>query len=1251
MRYQDRTLATLPPQAVSLLTYLLINRDRAQTRDLLAGKFWSELPEDRARKRLSNSLWQIKTAAIESGIPELLQPSSAEIRATTAHPIEVDSEEFERELGDYERELRSRLVQGVLADRLADVLSSYPGDFLAGHYADWIEFERDRIRDRYHDALHQLVRLYKARSQYDVALRFASTLVKQEPLREDLHREVMRLQALLGQASAAERQFDTCRRELLAELGMEPSAETIELIERIRTDAPRVANEPDATDAAKPSALIGRSHEISVLMRRAEELIGGEGGVVLIEGYPGIGKSRLVEEFVDGVDWRGARVLSGGNTELSPMRPYDTLRQVLGPVVTGLRGEHLAEVIEPVWLQQAAEVFPDLERYLDGAEPTRALRPDEEPTRMSEALVRVILAQGELAPTVIVLEDIHWADDDSMQVLVQLGSRLARSGVLLCLTYRRFEAEQSASVWKGILELEALASGTRMVLAPLSASEVRELINVQVGPGGLTRAAMSQVIEHTNGNPLYILETLRNPRALFDLDTSVGSFGSLDLPHTVAKSLELRLGSFDVAVRRVLEGLAALAEPATTKTVADIAGLDRKGAIVALTEAVDSGFVVADDNGVCRFAHDQTRRVVYELVSEGERRAIHDRIFVSLEASVDPEPEKLAYHARLAERLADGHRWHLLAALQALDVNGYRVAADHYGQADEAAQDLGLSLVERARDLLAYEAALDVLGRREDQTIVLKMLNEVELPIEQQLELAEREALLLLNTDKPDEAARLALGAVERAKQAGLPYHGLLNAVGFARYLAGKYRAAIEPLRQSMADSPDVANRLAPETTLGKALIDMLDFEAGVEHLNRAVADAEQIDDPRAKVEAVSYQAVALSLSGRQLEAESKLLHAVELSRAIGYRRGEGVNLVNLATNYVRRGRGGQALDLFAEASDVFGSLSNARGEAFVKLNSASLSHRLLGDDDVARELATSSAVFFRTVEDRPHEAWALSLLSSIDLRQGRRRLARRRLHDLLVRAMHDEDVATEVEIRRGISNVEMTLGNYGLVVEHLDRVLALSESFPLDTMVANVLACRAMACCLLGDRAEAESYAARAAAANQAGSDMAHVTAWSCARVLESAGRVKESAGQVELAYRFVAESLVGLDHDVAARSWVAVPEHACIAESYERHFARTVEVQLPAASAPTGRPLTEDDFVDVVWAVSRPDDWKTNEPGERRIARIGRLAQEAVDQGALARIVDLAQTLAVSERTIKRDLAEMRRRGWQPRTRKSAH
>ena len=1250
LRSQRGPVEALPRKSASLLAYLIMNRSRPQTRDLLAGRFWSDLPEDKARKRLSNTLWQIRTALGSVAAESLILATNSTIQVSPDWLLEADVDDFERQLDDIEREWANHSARGPLIERLSKLIADYPGDLLAGYYDDWIEGERSRIRDRYTAAVWQVIRLFKARSDYVTALRYARQLVAHDRLAEESHREVMRLCALLGQVGAAERQYQTCWRVLEDELGVEPSWDTTELIERIKAEASNAAA-PMAAIEALETPIVGRSRERAVLLARVDDLMSGQGGLALVEGDPGMGKSRVVTDLMDAAEWRGARVLSAGHTELSRSRPYQGLHDSLAPVTSGLRGEHLAEVVEPIWLEHASVVFPDLARYLTGPVAYRALRREEEPARMNEALARVLLAQGGLGPTLVVLEDAHWCDDDSMMVLTNLGNRLSRSGVLICLTYRRFEAEQTDNVWSAISHLEGLPSTTRVVLGSLNKPEIRELVSAEVGPGALPNRVIEQLVEESDGNPLFVLEALRDPEALLATEGAVHLPGA-DIgrfPETVAKALQRRIGSLPDDVSKVLQSMAVVAEPCSSQLVSTVTGLDRRGTLTGMTEAVKRGFLVEMGAGICRFVHDQTRRSVYHSMSDPDILKWHERIFRALVAEEGVPAEQLAQHADMARLWDESIHWHSVAAHSAKSINAFGVAAEHYRQADEAAGRTGRSPVERFDELLRYEQALDVLGRRDEQQVLLKRLVDLELPLEARIHLAERQAWLLGQIDRHEEAAQLAIEWADRAWDASLPNYRLLTVLGVVRYWSGGLPEAVDALRRALKAAPDDDARVTIRNHLGRALIDLSEFDEGNALVAEALEMAEDLGDIRSQVEALTHRAISAVRRGRNAEALEFAEHTLPLSRSIGYRYGEGVALMTLANMRTGQGQAGMALPLFAEAADVFESLGNSRAKAHVNYNLGEFHLRFLGENDEAAQNYGAAATYFRSVGDRRLERMAMANLSAIDWRSGRRRLARRRLQGLIEWAETVGDPMVELEARRIGAECATSVDSHLEAIVHLDRVIDLIEDSAMASVLPHALAHRGLAALDAGHPEDAERFVDQAAPPNKPESEFALITAWRCGKVYRAVDRPEDAAAQFALAYRLLDSNLNGLESERAAKAR-NLPQFAAIIEDYEIDHERVIEVELPAVDAPTGRPLHSDDYLTVAWTLSRPTDWSKKNSADRRKIRIDRLCGEAVNQGGLARIVDLAAVLEVSERTIKRDLSDLRAKGQRPKTRRSA-
>ncbi|MDH4363409.1 MAG: AAA family ATPase [Acidimicrobiia bacterium] len=1264
LRVGERAASAMSSRpAVSLLAYLVLRRDRTHTRDLLAGKFWPDEPDAVARKRLSNALWQLNQSAKQIGLTELFDKTQAAVGFAPGRPVVVDVEEFEGRLDELERRLRVE-PRSVGIDELTAVVDSYGGDLLAGHYDEWILDPRQKVRERWLAALGVLVRKNRAATDYESALRHALSLVVAEPLSEEWHQEVMRLYHLNGQPSAAERQFNVCRRALADELQVEPSAETVELLDKIRQEASAATSSlpVGAVGAGEPELpFIGRLAERSALVSRVNDVVGGKGGLVVVEGEHGIGKSRLLAEVARAAEWREVQVLTGRHTAGSALTPYEGLREALRPGTMGVRGERLAAHLPPVWLRQAATVLDGLQAFVEPAPahstaapfpPPVVARPEEERWHTTEALVQVLLAIGQPKPALIVLEDIHWCDDDTMQVLVQIGDRLIDSNVLICLSYRRQEAQRSPAIWQGLAELEAKPGSGRQVLGPLDIDDVHQLVAAERHGVRMSNEQVAQVASVGDGNPYVILELLRSPVDLLEpAAPTEHRAADDDLLPGLHEILSRRIETASDEVRAVLEAVSAMSGPTTTSVVAAVVGLGRQAVTSALADAVERSFLVESSRGV-EFAQEHTRRVVYEAIDAAGRRRIHGRIVDALVREQGVRVSQIAHHAWLAEQWQRAYQYHALAADSALKVNAFHTTAEHFAKADQAARACHMPDVHRLDDLFAQERVFDILGRRADQQALLDRMAVAALdpgasPADR-LAVTQRQAWLMTHTDRRGEAVRLASEAVAPARAAGLGAGELLTIVGCARAWSGDMPGAIGPLTEAVAElRARGESEVAAQLMLGRTYSDLLQHDEARLHLEEAYEAAKVDNDPRTQVEALGHLATLYYALGLNVKAENAFTEALELARSIGYRRGEGNNLVNLAGFHLLLGRGGRALGLFAQADEVFAALGDGRGQAFVRLNGAELAFWILGDDEGARVQAEQAAVYFRSVGDTRREATCQVTLAGVDRRAGRRRLARRRLQQALRGAQATDAAPVEIQARVDLALVALDLGQLDEAVEQAEAARQLEGGLGSDGLVPVLLAIEARARHAQGAVEEAAELARAAVGLNRSGALLAHLAAWWCAEVLEAVGDGEAASCEVALAHQLLTRHLADLPEAVARAAWEQVTEHRAILEARERFFEEQIEVRLPAAEVPGGRPLENEDLVTVRWTVTSPQDQAITSYSQRRQRRILRLTDEAVAQGAVARISDLAVALDVSERTVKRDLSQLRVAGYHPVTR----
>ena len=315
IRHGDRQLPRPPTlKSQSLLAYLVYHRERPQPRDRLAGLFWGDRPERKARRSLTTALWHIRRCLPDG---DLLLSDAQSVQFDPEADLWLDVAEFES------------LVAHPELSCLQSAVVLYRGDFMDGFYDDWIINERYRLETLLSDALARLMTGLEVAGEYEEALAVALRFLQHDPLREDAHQSAMRAFCRLGRRNAALEQYRRCQEIVKQDLNAQPMAETTELYQAIldgrlevgpatgRPAAEGVVLQPPLPSGHNPldpivrCPLVGREAEMAFLTACYEEARAGRGCLVLVQGEAGVGKSRLVEELADRLRWQGVRVLWG----------------------------------------------------------------------------------------------------------------------------------------------------------------------------------------------------------------------------------------------------------------------------------------------------------------------------------------------------------------------------------------------------------------------------------------------------------------------------------------------------------------------------------------------------------------------------------------------------------------------------------------------------------------------------------------------------------------------------------------------------------------------------------------------------------------------------------------------------------------------------------------------------------------------------------------------------------------------------
>jgi DNA-binding SARP family transcriptional activator len=731
-------------RAQMLLAYLAMHPKHTHLRDKLTTLLWDDTPAEQARHRLRQTLFAIRQALPSD--PMLLEGDSV---AFAAEAMTVDACEFDQ------------LATSDDPEALERAAALYKGDLLEGispgpaQFEEWLGGERERLHERALEVFAKLLRHQMKLEATEPAIQTALRLLGLDPLQEVTHRALMRLYTRQGRRAAALRQYQLCVDVLQRELGVEPEEATKQVYRELlpqpspRLAAPQTDPHPlpqrrrrrrraHRRSQSVTSPLIGRDAEVDQLTQALANACASHGHVVAVLGEAGIGKTRLITALQEATARRGAQALVGQSRETERLLAF-------GPWVQAIREAGVVEsrALEGLgagWIADLSYLFPEL-RQPEWPVPSEPI----ETLRLFDAMTELVKSLAARQPLVLVLEDLHWADEMSVRLFAFLGRRLADRRILLVGTVRQEELDRASPVRRMLAELAQEERLVRLALAPLSQAHTRALVrNLAEGrradESSLTRLE-DRVWTLSEGNPFVIVESLREA-----LDTARRPTLP-DLPAVPEKVRELILGRFERlsdAGQHLLASAAVIGRDCEFRVLQQAADLGEADAASAV-EALVRTHILHSVGERFDFTHDRLREVAYDRLLPTRRRLLHVRVVAALEElhgvpdaveTVQQDRfseyvEQLAYHAVRGEL-----REKAVPYLRQAGRRAHARSAPHEAQA-WFEQALGVmetlpaspSTMEQAFDIrMELPPVLNLLGERR---LVLERMREAEALAEQ----------------------------------------------------------------------------------------------------------------------------------------------------------------------------------------------------------------------------------------------------------------------------------------------------------------------------------------------------------------------------------------------------------------------------------------------------------------------------------------------------------------------------------------
>lgn len=951
-------------KATALLAYLSLTGE-SHRRDELAALLWPELERRRGLAALRRTLSTLnrsigrewlkadrQTIGLKGAYQAYASGHSLPHGKGEPNSLWMDVAEFGRLLATCRTHGHAEAETCAFClPLLADASSLYRDDFLAGFglqdspaFDEWQTQQAERLRRRLMGALERLVSGHKRQGEFEAAITYGRRWLAVDPLQEPAHRQLMMLYVQNGERAAALRQYQECVQVLDRELGVAPSDETTQLYHDIvenrlskaepdqeakllpaapfvTTDEPRLL--PWTREADYP--MVGRSAEWETLLQAYADT-DGDGRFIALEGEAGIGKTRLAAAFLEYVREQGGCVVAAccyeGETNLAYAPFIDGVRAVI-------RQPDRARLLVQLplhWLSEVARLLPELASWRSGLSPGPALESPGAWSRFYEGMNQLLMTvMAGASPGVLFIDDVHWADEASLDLLTYLVRRWRQRPLIVLVTWRDKGVPSGHRLRQLVVETQRAGRATHLLLPRLDRAMAKEFVDSAVVPA---RAELAdKLYQKTEGLPLFLVEYVRlvNDKGADVIDRIV--------PESVRDLLRVRLATVGEVGRQLLSAASVIGRSFDFDTLRQITGYDDETIVMTLESLLAQGLIAQiDGNGksavlLYDFNHEQLRTLIYMETDQSRRRILHRRVAEVLSLRLGEETalrtapylSRIAYHYRLAGRQEEAAEYFKAAGEQARAVHANSEALMHFREA------LALDHAEKTGLCEAIGDVQKMLGDYDAALASYKEAVTLSSP-ETLASLQEKLGRLYDRRGDWEQAERHFEKAVAAQQDE--------NSVGARARLYADWSLALYH-RQDIERAFALAKQglsLAEETKDNRALAQAYNvlgilanhqghLEQAQRHLRRSLHFAQDLDEPAARAAALNNLAFVHSARGEPDRALELTRSALALCTARGDRHREAALHNNLADLLYAAGESDAAMFHVKQAVTIYAEI------------------------------------------------------------------------------------------------------------------------------------------------------------------------------------------------------------------------------------------------------------------------------------------------------------------------------------------
>jgi tetratricopeptide (TPR) repeat protein/predicted Ser/Thr protein kinase len=757
------------------------------------------------------------------------------------------------------------------------------------------------------------------------------------------------------------------------------ASEVLSTLERLDTPEAdvAVAGELSLLDSIVRGRLVGRGGELATLRERWALAQGGHGGMVLISGEPGIGKTRLANELIAYARLNGGLALQGGCYEYEGTAPYLPLAEALRDWAHAQPDDVLRERTGSSAVE-LAKLAPEIAARLGPLTRNPPLPPDQERLRLFDHVARFLRGLAPEGGLLIFVDDLHWADQGTLSLLHYLLRRLRDERLLILGAYREVELDRAHPLATSLVDWNRERLATRIQLDRLTLDECRALMTAMLGQAHISPDLAQAIYRETEGNPFFIEEVIKSlieSGQIYrrDGEWQSGDIADLAVPQSIKEAIGRRLDQISAEGIEALQCAALLGKTfdfpelkAVFEMKAEPSPRVEDRLLDALDEALRAQLIRAGDGEAFAFTHDKIREVLVEELNPIRRRRLHQHTGEGLERlyqgeAIEAHVQDLAYHFVQSGDLEKGLDYALRAAQGAERLYAYDEALGYYQQAVDCAE--GLSLPHQLAEIsVAMGDALVMRG-----------------VVYQAVEAYER-ALELISSPGARASLKTKIG----------------NAYGKVGDERGRtYLTAAQDELDPATQTDELAHTL---TILGRYHHYRSQHSQAIAYYERARELAEPLDNPFTLTYLYSYLAGAHQHLARFDKSMEWANQCLALGERKNYPLALGVGYEFLAEDLVLIGRWREALEYARLDHEIGERISSLERVAWAEYSRSSALYGL-GDLGDARDVAVAGLALAEHIGDNRLVAWLLGQLAFAEADLGEDEAARNHAEMAVTRA------------------------------------------------------------------------------------------------------------------------------------------------------------------------------------------------------------------------------------------------------------